>query len=1090
VIARLIDWCARNRFLVFTGIFLLVVAGIWSMRNIPLDALPDISDVQVIIHTKWPGEPPDIIEDQVTYPIVTTLLAAPQVKNVRAQTMFGDSYVYVIFQDGTDLYWARSRVLEYLQQLQGKLPAGVNPILGPDATGAGWVYEYVLLDHSHKHSLADLRSLQDWYIRYQLETVPGVAEVATIGGFVRQYQVQLDPNKLQAYNIPLSTIIQHVRESTNEVGGRLLELGGAEYMIRGLGYFKSLSDLANIPVGTHNGVPVLVSDLGNVAFGPEIRRGVADWNGEGETVGGIVVMRFGQNALNVINGIKAKIATVQRSLPPGVEIVAGYDRSGLIHRSIETLQRDLLEEAIIVSLVIIIFLFHFRSALIPILTLPIAVIASFVPIYYFRVTANVMSLGGIALAIGVLVDAGIVMVENGYRHLSERQGLGVRDSGFGDGEPSSSESQPGVPGPGSVMPNPGSQIPKPVSPRERSRILLDAAKQVGPAIFFSLIIIVVSFLPVFLLEAQEGRMFRPLAWTKTLAVGFSSLLAITLVPVLMLMFIRGHLKPESANPVSRFTQFLYLPILKLCLRYRAATVVLGLVFLALTVPLVTKIGSQFMPPFYEGSALYMPTSYPGISITQASGLLQEQDRIIKSFPEVESVFGTVGRSDTATDNAPLSMFDTTIMLKPRAEWRPGMTYAKLVEEMDQKLQFPGITNTWTMPIQNRLDMELTGIKTPVGMKIQGPDFAGIQQLAEQVEKILSGLPGVRSIFAERVSQGFYVNVQVNRPVAARYGLTVGDVQRAVSFGIGGQDIGENVEGRERYPINVRYNHDFRDDLDALGRVLIATPRGSQVPINEVATISFSRGPAMIRDEDAALTGYVFVDLDTNDYGGFVRQAETALRQKLKLPAGYSYQWSGEYEFELRAKKRLELILPIVFFVIFLLLYMVFRSVAEAAILIFPTIFALTGGLILQWLLDYNFSVAVWVGYIALFGIAVETGVVMVVYLHEALDERLVRGTPLERNDIYQATIDGAVLRLRPKLMTVCAVLASLVPILWETGTGSDVMKPIATPIVGGMVTSTIAVLILVPVLFMTLKNRQLRHGTLRRSQEQDEEEPA
>jgi copper/silver efflux system protein len=1081
VIARFIEGCARNRFLIFMGVFLLVLAGVWSMRNIPLDALPDISDVQVIIHTPWPGEPPDLIEDQVTYPIVTTMLAAPKVKNVRAQTMFGDSYVYVIFQDGTDLYWARSRVLEYLQQLQGKLPTGVNPVLGPDATGAGWVYEYVLLDHNHQHSLADLRSLQDWYIRYQLETVPGVAEVATLGGFVRQYQVQLDPNKLQAYNIPLSTVILHVRESTHEVGGRLLELGGAEYMIRGLGYFKSLQDLADIPVGTHNGVPVLVSDLGTVSFGPEIRRGVADWNGEGETVGGIVVMRYGQNALNVINGIKKKIATVQRSLPPGIEIVPAYDRSGLIHRSIQTLQRDLLEEAIIVSLVIIVFLFHFRSALIPILTLPIAVIASFIPMYYFHVTANVMSLGGIALAIGVLVDAGIVMVENGYRHLSERQGLGTGDSGFGDEEASNSKSR--NPNAGSPFPKPEARAPRPVSSRERSRILLSAAKQVGPAIFFSLIIIVVSFLPVFLLEAQEGRMFRPLAWTKTLAVGFSSLLAITLVPVLMLIFIRGRLKPESANPVSRFTQFLYLPVLRLCLRHRAATILLSLVFLGLTVPLVTQIGSQFMPPFYEGTALYMPTAYPGISITQASSLMQEQDRIIKSFPEVETVFGAVGRSDSATDNAPLSMFDTTIMLKPRAHWRPGMTYAKLVGEMDQKLQFPGITNTWTMPIQNRLDMELTGIKTPVGLKIQGPSLPGIQQLGEQVEKILSDLPGVRSIFAERVSQGFYVNVQVNRPVAARYGLTVADVQRAISSGIGGQDIAENIEGRERYPINVRYNRDFRDDLDALGRVLIATPTGAQVPINEVAKISFSRGAAMIRDEDAALTGYVFVDLNTSNYGGFVQQADAALRKELKLPAGYSYQWSGEYEFELRAKERLEFILPIVFFVIFLLLYMVFRSAAEAAILIFPTAFALTGGLILQWVLHYNFSVAVWVGYIALFGIAVETGVVMVVYLHEALDERLASGPPLQREDILQATIDGAVLRLRPKLMTVSAVLASLIPILVETGAGSDVMKPIATPIVGGMITSSIAVLILLPVFFLILKERQLRHGTLRRSQE-------
>jgi copper/silver efflux system protein len=1073
VIAAWIDWCTRNRFLMFTGVFLLVLAGIWSLRNIPLDALPDISDVQVIIHTPWPGEPPDIIEDQVTYPIVTTLLAAPHVKDVRAQTMFGDSYVYVIFQDGTDLYWARSRVLEYLQQLQGTLPSGVNPVLGPDATGAGWVYEYVLLDRSHRQSLADLRSLQDWYIRYQLETVPGVAEVATIGGFVRQYQVRLDPNKLQAYAIPLSSVIQRVRQSTNEVGGRLLELGGAEYMIRGLGYFKSLSDLADIPVGTHNGVPVLISDLGAVSFGPDIRRGVADWNGEGEAVGGIVVMRFGQNALDVINGIKAKIAEVQRSLPPGVEIVSGYDRSGLIHRAIGTLQRDLLEEGVIVSLVIIVFLFHFRSALIPILTLPIAVVASFIPMYFFHVTANIMSLGGIALAIGVLVDAAIVMVENGYRQLSERQitQAAVPESAKGE----------------TFSPSPEPAAPSPISSRERPKILLRAAKQVGPAIFFSLVIIVVSFLPVFLLEAQEGRMFRPLAWTKTTAVAFSSLLSITLVPVLMLLFIRGHLKPESANPVSRLTQAIYLPILRWCLRHRAVTVFLGLVFLAFTAPLVTRIGSQFMPPFYEGSGLYMPTSYPGISITQASTLLQEQDRIIRSFPEVASVFGTVGRSDTATDNAPLSMFDTTIMLRPRAEWRAGMTYAKLVQEMDQKLQFPGITNTWTQPIQNRLDMELTGIKTPVGMKIQGSSLAGIQRLGEQVEKILSGLPGVRSIFAERVSQGFYVNVEVNRPVAARYGLTVGDVQRAVASGIGGEDIAENVEGRERYPINVRYNRDFRDDLDALGRVLLATPTGGQVPINEVATISFSRGPAMIRDEDAVLTGYVFVDLNTSDYGGFVQKADAALRQMLVLPAGYSYQWSGEYEFELRAKKRLELILPIVFFVIFLLLYMVFRSAAEAAILIFPTVFALTGGLMLQWLLGYNFSVAVWVGFIALFGIAIETGVVMVVYLHEALDERLARAASLEDKDLYEATIEGAVLRLRPKLMTVSAVLASLIPILWETGTGSDVMKPIASPIVGGMITSSIAVLILVPVFFLILKERQLRHGTLRQSQQGSED---
>ena len=1083
MIARWIDWCARNRFLVFAGTFLLVLGGIWSMRNISLDALPDISDVQVIIHTSWPGEPPNIIEDQVTYPIVTTLLAAPRVKAVRASTMFGDSYVYVVFQDGTDLYWARSRVLEYLQQLQGKLPPGVNPALGPDATGAGWVYEYVLLDHSHKLNLADLRSLQDWYLRYQLESVPGVAEVATIGGFVRQYQVQLDPNKLQAYNIPLSTVIQRVRESTNEVGGSLLELGGAEYMIRGLGYFKSLRDLAEIPVGTNNGVPVLVSDLGTVAFGPDIRRGVADWNGEGETVGGIVVMRYGQNALNVINGVKKKIEEVKSSLPPGVEIVSAYDRSELIHKSIQTLQRDLLVEAIIVSLVIIIFLFHFRSALIPILTLPIAVIASFIPMYYFHVTANIMSLGGLALAIGVLVDAAIVMVENGYRHLSERQaeveGSGITDSGFEKDFSSSPGSAPRTP-----APQPAASLGR----RERQKVLLGAAKQVGPAIFFSLVIIIVSFLPVFLLEAQEGRMFRPLAWTKTLAIGFSSILAITLVPVLMLAFIRGRLKPESANPISRFTQAIYLPILRWCLRHRAITLLANLLFLAVTIPLAFRIGSQFMPPFYEGSALYMPTAYPGISITQASDLMQEQDRIIKSFPEVDSVFGTVGRSDSATDNAPLSMYDTTIMLKPREQWPPGMTYAKLIQQMDAKLQFPGLTNTWTMPIQNRLDMELTGIKTPVGMKIQGPSLQGIQQIGTQVEKILSGLPGVRSVFAERVSQGFYVNINVHRAEAARYGLTVADVQRAVTSGIGGEDIAMNIQGRERYPVNVRYNRDFRNDLGALGRVLLSTPTGAQIPINEVATLSFSEGPAEIRDEEAALTGYVYFDLSTHDYGGFVSRANQLLREKLRAPTGYTYKWSGEYEFELRAKERLKLILPIVFFVIFLLLYMVFRSFTEAMVLILPTLYAMTGGLILQWLLGYEFSVAVWVGYIALFGIAIETGVVMVVYLHESLDKRLGLGAPLAHEDIEAATIEGAVMRLRPKLMTVSVVLASLVPILWESGVGSDVMKPIAAPIVGGMVTSTIHVLILVPVFFAMMKERALRRGTLRGSQEAEAEE--
>jgi len=1040
MLSRLIEACARNRFLVFTGVLLLTLAGIWSLNHLPLDALPDISDVQVIVHTAWNGEPPDVIEDQVTYPIVTSLLAAPRVKAVRAQTMFGDSYVFVIFEDRTDLYWARSRVIEYLQQIGGRLPENVHPSIGPDATGAGWVYEYAIVDKSHKHSLADLRSLQDWHLRYALETVPGVAEVASIGGFVRQYQVQLDPNKLLAYHIPLSTVIDRVKASTNEVGGRLLDLNGARYMIRGLGYLHSLNDLANVAVGSNNGTPVLLRNLGIVNFGPDIREGAAEWNGEGETVGGIVVMRDGQNALNVIEAVKQKLRDIAPSLPSGVEIMSGYDRSGLIRDSISTLQRDLLEEAAIVSLVIIVFLLHFRSALIAIVTLPIAVLISFIPMHLLGVSSNIMSLGGLALAVGVLVDAAIVMVENGYRRLSEYQ----------------------------------EQHSGPVANDIRFQILIDAAKQVGPALFFSLLIVVVSFLPVFLLEAQEGRMFRPLAWTKTLAVASSSILAITLVPVLMTLLIRGRLRPERANPVSRFTQALYLPVLRFCLHHRVLAIVVNLVFLVVTLPLALRLGSQFMPPLFEGSALYMPTALPGIAIGQATALLGEQDRILRSFPEVESVFGSVGRSDSATDNAPLDMYDTIVMLKPRESWPPGMTYEKLTQNMDAKLQFPGLSNTWTMPVENRLDMELTGIKTPLGIKVQGPNLEGIERAASEIQAVLSDLPQVRSIFAERVAQGFYIDVEPDRAEAARYGLTIEDVQRAVTSGIGGQNIAENIEGRERYPISVRYERHFRDAPQRMLDVLIATPSEAQIPLGQVARVNFSRGPSMIRDEDGALTGYIYLDLKDANYGGFVAQATRQLQARLHLPAGYTFQWSGEYEFELRAKQRLKLILPIVFFVIFLLLYMVFHSVAEALVLIFPTIYALTGGLLLQYLLGYNFSVAVWVGYIALFGIAIETGVVMLVYLNEALDRRTQGGHSLSKADLEAAVMEGAVQRLRPKLMTVTAVLASLAPILWATGIGSDVMKPIAAPIVGGMITSTIHVLILVPIFFMMMKERMIK----------------
>ncbi len=1052
MIARIIDSCSRNRFLVFAIVTLLTLAGFWCLRQIPLDALPDISDVQVIIRTSWPGEPPDVMEDQVTYPIVTALLAAPRVKAVRAQTMLGDSYVFVVFEDGTDLYWARSRVLEYLQQIGGRLPQGVNPAIGPDATAAGWVFEYVILDQSGTHSLAELRTLQDWHLRYDLETVPGVSEVTSIGGFVRQYQVSLDPNKLYAYGIPLSTVIERVKDSTSEVGGRVLDLSGTQYIVRGLAYLKSTDDLANVAVGSQNGTPVLVRDLGTVGFGPDIREGVADWNGKGEVVGGIVIMRQGMNALKVIDGVKQRLREIAPSLPPGVQIVSAYDRSGLIDDSIATLKRALIEEMIIVSLVILVFLFHFRSALIVVISLPIAVLVSFIPIYYLGISSNIMSLGGLALAIGVLVDAAIVMVENGYRHLSERQRNGA----------------------------------EPLSNLERTRILRSAAKQVGPPLFFSLLIILVSFLPVFLLEAQEGRMFRPLVWTKSLAVGSSSLLAITLVPVLMVLLIRGRLRPESANPVSRLTQAIYLPVIRFCLRHRNLTIAINLLFLLATLPVALKLGSQFMPPLYEGSVLYMPTSLPGISIKQARSLTIQQDALLHSFPEVESVFGTAGRSESATDNAPLDMFDTTVMLKPRDQWRPGMTYDKLIQEMDTRLQFPGLPNTWTTPVEGRLDMELTGIKTPLGIKVQGPSIDGIERLASQIQAVLSTMPQQRSIFSERISQGYYVNVEVNRAEAARYGLAISDVQLAVASGIGGQNIAENVEGRERYPINVRYAQDFRNSLDRMRAVLIATPAGYQIPLGEVARLSYSQGPAMIRDEDGQLTGYTYINLKDNNYGDFVNNANRLLQARLNLPPNYTYTWTGEYQYEQRARQRLNLIVPAVFILIFMLLFMIFHSVVEVLVLIVPTFYAMTGGLLMQWLLGYNFSVAVAVGYIALFGIAVETGVVMVVYLHEALERHLLAGEVHTKADIEKAVIEGAVQRLRPKLMTVVAVLASLVPILWATGVGSDVMKPIAAPIVGGMITSTIHVLILVPVFFAMMKERALRAGRLSASAESED----
>ena len=1045
MIGRIIDWCATNRFLVFTGTVVATLWGVWAMTATPLDAVPDISDVQVIVSTEWAGRSPDIIEDQVTYPIVTALLSAPRVRTVRGFTDFGISYVYVIFEDRTDIYWARSRVVEYLQGIRGRLPEGINPTIGPDATGVGWVFQYALVDDSGQHNLAELRGMQDWFLRYALASVDGVAEVASIGGFVKQYQVNLDPNKLASYGKSVRDVVQAIRSSNNEVEGRLLEFSGREYMVRGRGYLTSLDDIRRVALGADTkGTPVRVGDVANVELGPDIRRGVAELDGKGEVVGGIVVMRFGENALRVIERVKDKLAEIRGALPDGVRIVPTYDRSGLINESIATLSRTLIEEAIVVSLVIILFLFHVRSALVPILALPVAVVAAFIPMYHLGVTSNIMSLGGLALAIGVLVDASIVMVENAYRHVSEPD--------------------------------------QAVAYEDQPRAIVRAAKQVGRAIFFSLAIIIVSFVPVFLLEAQEGRMFRPLAFTKTAAMVGASLLSITVVPVLMVMLIRGRrLKPESANPVSRFFAWLYEPVLRAALRFKWTALLVNFAVVPLTIPLLFVLGSEFMPPLFEGSLLYMPTAPPGMSITEASRILQVQDRLLRQIPEVEQVFGTVGRGTTPTDNSPMGMVNTTVTLKDRDEWRAGMTFEKLQADMDASLQFPGFPNVWTQPIRNRLDMLLTGIKTPVGIKILGPNLDVIQGVGEQIEQALQNVPGTRSVYAERVSQGYFTDITVDREAIARLGLTIEDVQDVIQAALGGENVTQTVEGRERYPVNVRYGREFRDTLPALERVLVRTPTGANVPLGQLAEVSLTTGPAMIRDEDAQLAGYVYVDTATQDIGGYVDTAKAAIARTVQLPAGYTLQWTGQYEFQLRARERLKILVPIVFFVIFMLLYMTFHSVSEATIVMLSVVYAMTGGVILQWLLGYNFSVAVWVGYIALYGVAVQTGVVMVVYLHEALDKRLAQGAELTPRDVLDATINGSVLRLRPKLMTVTVVMASLVPIMWSTGVGSDVMKPIAAPIIGGMITSTIHVLIITPVIFYIMKSRALRRGTLRPS---------
>ena len=1039
MIEKIIEASARNRFLVFLMVGFLTAMGVWALKSTPLDAVPDLSDVQVIVYTPWMGRNPTIIEDQVTYPIVTTMISAPKVKFVRGFSDFGFSYVYIIFEDGTDIYWARSRVLEYLNQVSGRLPKGVAPALGPDASGVGWVFQYALVDNTGKYDLAQLRSLQDWYLRYQIASVEGVAEVASLGGFVRQYQVNIDPNRLAAYRLSPKTIVEAIRTSNNEVGGRSIELSGAEYMIRGRGYIRSTKDIEAIAVAGERGTPVLIRDIGSVTLGPDMRRGIAELNGQGEVVSGIVVMRHGENALNLIDRVKQKIKEIEPSLPPGIKIVTTYDRSDLILRSIATLKEKLIEESLIVSVVIIVFLFHIPSALVVIITLPIAIIISFILMHYLNLTSNIMSLGGIAIAIGAMVDAAIIMVENAHKRLEHWE-----DSG-----------------------RPGS----------RTEVLIDAAKEVGKPLFFSLLIITVSFLPIFTLEGQEGRLFKPLAYTKTFAMLFASFLSITLAPVLMLLLIRGRIRPEARNPVNRFLIAVYMPVIQWVLRFRKTTIALALLALILTIPAFMRLGSEFMPPLNEGMIFYMPTTLPGISVTQSSRLLQMQDRILKSFPEVEWVLGKAGRAETSTDPAPFSMGETTIMLKPESEWRPGMTWDKLVDEMDKKMRLPGVANAWTMPIKNRIDMLSTGIRTPVGIKIFGPDLGKIEEIGKHLEMVLQTIPGTRSAYAERVTSGYYLDFELKREEIARYGLAIDEIQMLVESVIGGESITTTVEGRERYPVSVRYSRELRDDPERLKRILIPTMNGAQVPLGQLAELRLASGPAMIRDEDGQLSGYVYVDMAGRDIGGYVEEAKKKVAEQVELPAGYTITWSGQYEYMERAKERLIYVVPLTLLVIFLLLYINFKSVARCAIVLLAVPFSMIGAVWLLYLLDYNLSVAVWVGIIALAGVDAETGVIMLLYLEQSYEKWRTQGRMRTIRDLHEAIIEGAVKRIRPKVMTIMAILMGLLPIMWSHGAGADVMKRIAAPMIGGVITSFLLELLVYPAIFDLWRGWKIRRAT-------------
>ncbi|WP_312976620.1 efflux RND transporter permease subunit [Stutzerimonas nitrititolerans] len=1046
MLSKIIEWSVRNVFLVLLATLIVTGAGVYAVIKTPLDALPDLSDVQVIVYTEYLGQAPQVVEDQVTYPLTSALLSVPNSKVVRGFSFFGASFVYVIFEDDTDIYWARSRVLEYLNFASRSLPAGVTPALGPDATGVGWVYQYVLT--STRHTLAELRTLQDWFVRYQLTKAEGVSEVASIGGFVQQYQVIVDPQKLQAYDVSLSRVSEVIRTSNADVGGRIVEMSETEYMVRGRGYLRDAGDIEKLVLKATGGVPVLLRDVARVELGPDERRGVVDLNGEGEVVGGIAVARYGENAMTVIGNLEAKIDEIRPGLPEGVEIETVYDRSDLIQRAVDNLKFTLLEESIIVALVCIVFLLHVRSALVAILMLPVGILMAFIAMRWLGLNSNIMSLGGIAIAIGAMVDAAIVMIENAHKHLERAS-----------------------------------------SDKPRAQIMIEACREVGPALFFSLLIITVSFLPVFTLESQEGRLFSPLAFTKTFAMAGAALLSVTLVPVLMLLFVRGRIIPERRNPVNRFLIWIYRPIIHIVLRWKVTTLVMALAVLILSVLPARQLGSEFMPRLNEGTLLYMPTSLPGMPITKAAELMQVQNRIIKRFPEVASVFGKAGRAATATDPAPIEMFETVINLKPQAEWRTGMTVDRLIADMNEALQFPGVANSWTMPIQGRLDMLSTGIRTPIGIKVFGMDLVGIERLAKQIETVVQAVPGTTSAFAERITGGFYLDITPDYDALARYGLTVGEVQAVIAAALGGERVTTTVEGRERFGVTVRYPRELRSDPQRIAsEVLVPTPEGAYIPLGQLTDISLTKGAPGIRTENALLSAYIYVDIRDRDIGGYVRDAQRAVQEQVNFPPGYYATWSGQFEYMERAAERLKIVVPLTLILIFLLLYLNFRRLTETLIVMLSVPFSLVGGIWLIWALGYNFSIAVAVGFIALAGVAAETGVIMLIYLDHALEERrsarLASGERLTVSDLYQAVITGAVERVRPKMMTVVAIMAGLLPIMWGAGTGSEVMRRIAAPMVGGMISSTILTLIVIPAIYTLVKQRGLaRHNGMAHEQE-------